>query len=139
MIEFYYETEFRLTDSDKYTEWLDRVIQSEGKKAGPISYSFCSDEKLLKLNQQYLNHDYFTDILSFDYTENDMVSGEIYISIDRIAENADEYNVSKEEELRRVMVHGILHFLGYMDKSAAQKKFMRQKEQDKINMFHVEQ
>lgn len=138
MVLFNYETEFELTNESKYEEWIDAVITSEGKEAGEINYIFCDDEYLLEINKQYLDHDTLTDIISFDYTMGDLISGDIFISVDRVKDNAQEYDVSFHVELLRVMCHGVLHYCGYKDKTAEDEKLMREIEQEKMNMFHVE-
>ncbi len=139
MISFHYELEFALEDEQRYADWITRVIASEEKLPGEISYIFCDDEYLLTLNQRYLDHDTLTDIISFDYTEGKMIHGDIYISIERVRENASDFGVDFEDELRRVMVHGVLHYCGYKDKSGEEAALMRSKEEDKMRMFHVEQ
>ncbi len=110
--------------------WINSVISSENKVKGDICFIFCSDNYLLKKNHQFLNHDTFTDIITFDYTEDNrgMISGDIFISIDRVKENSDNLNIPFENELHRVMIHGILHLMGYKDKTKAQKSLMRMKE-----------
>lgn len=137
MINYNYECDFRLEDEQVFSDWITRVIESENKSTGEIAYIFCDDDYLLEINQQYLDHDTLTDIISFDYTENDIISGDIFISIDRVQDNADDFNTPFEEELKRVMVHGILHYCGYKDKSLDEEVLMRNKEEEKINMFHV--
>jgi rRNA maturation RNase YbeY len=139
MISFNYETEFQLDNENQIIEWLTRVILSEKKKEGDINYIFCDDEYLVEINQQYLNHDTLTDIISFDYSVGNELHGDIFISIDRVKENAVDFNVSLDEELKRVMVHGVLHYCGYKDKSERDELLMRSKEDEKIKMFHVEQ
>lgn len=139
MISFNYETEFQLDDEARYEQWLSAVIVSEGKKEGEISYIFCDDDYLLEINNQYLDHDTLTDIISFDYTMGNEISGDIFISVERVKDNAIDFNVSFEEELRRVMAHGVLHYCGYKDKTEADEQQMRTKEEEKIAMFHVEQ
>lgn len=112
-----------------YSNWLKTVIISEGKKTGDIQYIFCDDKHLNKINKKYLNHDTFTDIITFPTTINkDIISGEIYISIDRISENSKIQSVSFDDELSRVIVHGVLHLIGYNDHSVPEKKLMRSKE-----------
>lgn len=128
MIEFYSENNFELSDKDKIQTWLGRVIGSEGKETGELTYVFCNDQQLLKLNKEFLNHDTLTDIITFDYTLGNEIHGEIYISTDRVEENAGEFEVSFMNELSRVMVHGILHLCGYKDKSEEEKNQMRNKE-----------
>lgn len=139
MISFNYECDFNIVNEDEFFVWIENVINSENKSLGEISYIFCDDEYLLEINKQYLNHDYYTDIISFDYTENEVVSGDIFISIDRVKENALDYGVSFDNELKRVIIHGILHFCGYKDKSQEEERMMRLKEEEKINLFHVKQ
>ena len=139
MISFNYECDFNIVNEDEFFVWIENVINSENKSLGEISYIFCDDEYLLEINKQYLNHDYYTDIISFDYTENEVVSGDIFISIDRVKENALDYGVSFDNELKRVVIHGILHLCGYKDKSQDDERMMRLKEEEKINLFHVKQ
>ena len=136
MIDFNYETEFELADEALYQEWISKVIASEGKKEGEISYIFCDDEYLLELNQQHLDHDTLTDIISFDYTLGNEISGDIFISIERVMDNAMDYNVPFEEELKRVMCHGVLHYCGYKDKENDDKKLMRAKEEEKMKLYN---
>ena len=139
MISFNYETQFKLTKKSDYSGWLSRVIQSESKSEGDINYIFCDDDFLLGINQQYLNHDTLTDIISFDYSVGNELHGDVFVSIQRVRENAAEFEVTFEEELKRVMVHGLLHYCGYKDKSEKDKREMRLKEDEKIKLFHVEQ
>ena len=91
------------------TEWIKSVAATYEKRIGEIAYIFCSDEKILEINREYLDHDYYTDIITFDYTEKNRISGDIFISIDTVKSNADEFKVSYEEELHRIIIHGILH------------------------------
>jgi len=139
MISFNYETDFEIQDEAKYEAWLSAIITSEERREGEINYIFCDDEYLLQINIQYLDHDTLTDIISFDYTVGKEINGDIFISVERVKENAAEYGVSFEEELKRVMAHGILHYCGYKDKSTSDEALMRNKEEEKIAMFHVEQ
>lgn len=139
MISFNYETDFELQDEAKYEDWLASVIESEDKSEGEVNYIFCDDDYLLQKNIEFLDHDTLTDIISFDYTMGNLISGDIFISIERVADNAKDFNVSFEEELRRVMAHGILHYCGYKDKSEADETIMRKKEEEKMLIFHVEQ
>ena len=138
MISFNYENEFELSNEEQLSNWISNVIVSEDKIEGEINYIFCDDEYLLGLNEQYLNHDTLTDIISFDYSVGNELHGDIFISTERVHENAADFNVSFEEELKRVMVHGVLHYCGYKDKSEEDEKLMRSKEDEKIKMFHVE-
>lgn len=139
MINFNYETDFVLNNEDSFSSWISSVISSENRTQGELNYIFCDDEYLLKINQEYLNHDYYTDIISFDYSVGNDLQGDMYISIDRVRENAVDFNVSFEEELKRVIIHGVLHYCGYSDKSDSEAQIMRQKEDEKIKMFHVKQ
>ncbi|AZQ59717.1 rRNA maturation RNase YbeY [Maribacter sp. MJ134] len=139
MINFNYELDFTLKDPNKYIAWINRICDSEDTVVKELNYIFCDDDYLLAINQKYLKHDTYTDIITFDYTENEFVSGDIYISIERVAENSLTYAVSLENELLRVMAHGILHLLGFKDKGASDIAMMRKKEEEKINLFHVEQ
>ena len=138
-INFYSENDFILEDHRKYEKWIERVIASEEKKLEEISYIFCDDEYLLNLNEEFLKHDTYTDIITFDYSVGKILQGDIYISTERVKENSDEFNVSFEEELRRVIIHGVLHLCGYKDKTKEQSLLMRQKEEEKMELFHVEQ
>jgi len=139
MINFNYETEFTLDNEQAFADWLSAVIVSESKNEGEINYIFCDDEYLHKINVEYLNHDTLTDIISFDYTVGNELNGDIFVSVERVEDNAKDFNVSFEEELKRVLAHGILHYCGYKDKSDKDVKLMRSKEDEKIMMFHVEQ
>ena len=122
-----------------YKKWIERVISSEGKRLGEISYIFCDDDYLLDINQRFLSHDTYTDIISFDDSIGNLLNGDIYISTERVRENALEFNEDFETELKRVLVHGILHYCGYNDKSDEDAMLMREKESEKIKLFHVEQ
>ena len=128
MITFNYETEFILQDEDKLSIWILSVIKSEGFKEGEINYIFCDDDYLLKLNKEFLKHNTLTDIISFDYSIGKQIHGDIYISIDRVLENSTKFKVKFMDELKRVMIHGILHYCGYTDKKEADKSIMRSKE-----------
>lgn len=139
MISFNYESDFELDNEEAYGNWLSSVIVSENKKEGEINYIFCDDEYLHKINVEYLQHDTLTDIISFDYSVGNELNGDIFVSVERVEDNAKDFNVSFEEELRRVLVHGILHYCGYKDKSEKDEVLMRQKEEEKMKLFHVEQ
>ncbi|MNY42258.1 Endoribonuclease YbeY [compost metagenome] len=120
--------------------WYSNVCELEGKSLGDLSLIFCSDEHLLQMNKEYLDHDYYTDIITFDYTEGSLVSGDLFISVDRVRDNASEFGVSSQDELHRVCIHGLLHLCGYKDKSEADEKLMRSKENEMLLLreFHVE-
>ncbi|PWB19983.1 rRNA maturation RNase YbeY [Flavobacterium sp. HTF] len=139
MINFNYETDFNLDNEVAFSDWLSAVIVSEKKNEGEINYIFCDDEYLHKINVEYLDHDTLTDIISFDYTVGNELNGDIFVSVERVEDNAKDFNVSFDEELKRVLAHGILHYCGYKDKSDADAELMRSKEDEKIAMFHVEQ
>lgn len=138
MISFNYESDFTLENEEVYASWIETIVESENKILGEISYIFCDDEYLHAINMQYLNHDTLTDIISFDYTEGDIISGDIFISVERVQDNANDFNVSFEEELKRVLAHGVLHYCGYKDKTDSDALLMRTKEEEKIKLFHVE-
>lgn len=127
MIQFFYENLQESVNTD-YTKWLEEIILSEEKKLGEINYIFCDDEYLLKINQDYLQHDYYTDIITFDSVKGKTISGEIFVSLQRISDNASTLSKNYEEELRRVLAHGILHLCGYKDKSEEEEQEMRSKE-----------
>jgi len=118
--------------------WLENVISGKNLSLGEISIVLCSDEHLLGVNNEYLNHNYYTDIITFDYTENRVISGDLLISYDRVKENARKEGVKVQDELRRVMVHGVLHLCGYKDKSKKEAKIMRSEEDKALKLFHVE-
>lgn len=138
MISFNYETDFELENESLYSDWLSSVILSEGKKEGDVNYIFCDDEYLHQINMEYLQHDTLTDIISFDYSVGNELHGDIFVSIDRVRDNAVDFNVLFADELKRVMVHGVLHYCGYKDKSTTEEELMRSKEEEKMKMFHVE-
>ncbi len=135
MIEFNSQNEFELKGESAYESWLNTVAEEENRIIQELGYVFCSDAFLLDLNQQYLDHDTFTDIITFDYCEEQFIRGEIYISTDRVRENAVKYEVSYTTELKRVMVHGLLHLCGHGDKGGAEKALMRDMETFYIDKF----
>ena len=139
IINFYSENDFNLEGIPGYENWVKEVISSEGKKAGEISFIFCDDDYLLDINQKYLDHDTYTDIISFDSSVGNILNGDIFISTERVEENANTYGIGFSEELKRVIIHGVLHFCGYKDKTPEQEQLMREKEEEKMEMFHVEQ
>ena len=128
MISFNYETEFSLENEQQISNWISSVISEEEFREGEINYIFCDDDYLLKLNLEFLNHDTLTDMISFDYTVGKEINGDVYISIERVRDNANDFNVEFIDELNRVMVHGVLHYCGYKDKSEDEEKTMRLKE-----------
>ena len=125
-----HRTRFKLTNPKKTSTWIEKVVKAEKSEIGSLSYVFCSDTYLLRINQQYLNHDTLTDIITFDYTEkrSKAIEGEIYISVERVRENAKKLKVDFDTELHRVIVHGVLHLVGYKDKSGEEKAEMRKRE-----------
>src|SRR5690606_27460141 len=128
---------FKLEDEEKHRQWISGIIAAEGFDLGEILYVFCDDHYLQKLNVEFLNHDTLTDILSFDYGVGNELNGEIYISIERVLDNALEYSVEFSNELKRVMVHGILHYMGFKDKTSSEEKAMRLKEDECLKGFHI--
>lgn len=129
MISYYSEeTDFMLKSKAINNKWLKLVAESEIKRIGAISIIFCSDNYILDVNIKYLGHDYYTDIITFDYCEKNVISGDLFISVDSVRENAIHYGTEFEDELNRVMVHGILHLIGYDDHSDEDIKTMREKE-----------
>ena len=139
MIEFDYNNIDLDFNEEIHASWLSNVIVSEGKTEGDFSYLFCDDDYLLDLNQRFLNHDTLTDIITFDNSIGNIIGADVCISIERVRVNALEFNVSFEEELRRVIVHGVLHTCGYKDKTESESLKMRQLEDEKMALFHVEQ
>lgn len=127
-IEFHTVNEFNLSDPNTVKAWLSKVVDEEQKKTDQLVYIFCDDKYLHKLNVQFLNHDTYTDVITFDESLGNQLSGEIYISVERVKENASSFGVSFEEELHRVMVHGLLHLCGYKDKTEEETLEMRRKE-----------
>jgi len=128
MISFNYETDFKLERTEQFSEWISTTIIEENCKEGEINYIFCNDDDLLKLNMDFLKHETLTDIISFDYSVGKELHGDIYISVERVKENATKFKVDFVDEMSRVMIHGILHYCGYKDKSDADAKVMRNKE-----------
>ncbi len=135
MISFNYENDFTLPNEKEITKWISNVITSEGCKEEEINYVFCDDEYLHKLNVEFLNHDTFTDIISFDYSVGKRIQGDIFISTERVVENAENFEASFQDELHRVIVHGILHYCGFKDKSEEEAKQMRAKENFYLNVL----
>ena len=128
MIEFNTVNDFELENAEHISKWLEQVILDENKELGELNYIFCDDEYLHKMNVQFLDHDTLTDVISFDYTEGIIISGDVYISTERVVDNSKDYKVSFSDELHRVMVHGLLHYCGYKDKNEDDQELMRAKE-----------
>ena len=135
MVEFNYETEFKLENEGTIANWISNCIDTYGLTEGEINYIFCDDAYLLKLNVEFLEHDTLTDIISFDYTLGKLVSGDIFISIERVRENAKLFSQLFDNELNRVIIHGILHYLGFKDKSADDKSRMRIEEEKCLELL----
>jgi len=122
-------------DQNRITDWINQVAISHGKKTGEINYIFCSDSKILEINNQYLHHNYYTDIITFDYSEQIQISGDIYIGIETVESNAKMLGYSYESELNRVIIHGILHLCGFKDKTPESEKRMHQEEDDALKLY----
>lgn len=135
MISFNYETDFILDNENVLSAWISKVIISEGFKEDEINIIFCDDEYLLKLNLEFLSHDTLTDIISFDYSIGKLIQGDVYISVERVQDNANDYGVSFVKELHRVIVHGILHYCGYKDKSIDDAMVMREMEDCYVSLL----
>ena len=136
MVNVFYEDTKTLDKTPEFFDlWFGKICHTEGRLLGDVSVVFCSDTYLLELNKRHLQHDFFTDIITFDYSEGDRVAGDLFVSVDRVYENADAYNVSRETELNRVSVHGILHLLGYNDKTPQEVTVMREKENEALALL----
>lgn len=125
MISFFYETDFKINKPRTWKNWIKESAANEGFKIGDINYIFCDDEYLLQINKDYLQHDYYTDVIGFQYSEGKELSGDIYISVTRIEDNAEQNQIDFKNELARVVIHGILHFMNYKDKTNQEAKKMR--------------
>ena len=131
--------DFELENESKVKKWILAVVNAQNRRVGNINYLFCDDAYLININRTYLNHDTYTDIITFDYVVGNLISGDIMISIDRVGENAAKFGVPFEHELRRVVVHGVLHLLGQGDKSDEEAREMRRLEEEALSLFHGEQ
>lgn len=127
--------DFKLKKTTAVKRWIKSIIEREGKKQGQINFVFTSDEELLKTNIQFLDHDTYTDIITFDYCEGNVVSGDIIISVERVCENAGKFKTEFETELHRVIIHGVLHLCGYKDKTKKAAALMRQKEDEALGVW----
>jgi rRNA maturation RNase YbeY len=136
MILFFSETNYKLANTKTIKNWLRKVITNENKKTGNLNIVFYNDEQLSEFNKQYLHHDTLTDIITFDYSESNIIHGDVCISVDRLKENSKKFNCSFEEELRRVMAHGVLHLCGYNDKKKEDKQQMKLKEEEALFLFN---
>ena len=116
------------------TDWIRRVASGYGKKCGDIAYIFCSDEKILEVNKAYLQHDYYTDVITFDYTEGDKIGGDIFISVDTVRSNAEQFGTDYDEELHRIIIHGVLHLCGINDKGPGEREMMTRHENEALKL-----
>lgn len=132
-------TPFKLKEKAKLKLWIKYITEKEKHVIGTINYVFCNDAELLEINLKHLNHNTFTDIITFDYSEGNIINSDIFISIDRVEENAKKFKVSFEEELHRVMIHGILHLCGYKDKTKKDSELMRKKENLALKLKSIHQ
>ena len=135
MINYFSSTDYVVNNKDELTSWLEGAIIKEGRTLGELVFNFCSDETLLKINKEFLNHDTLTDVITFDYCVNNEVSGEVFISTERVRENANEYQQSFDQEKRRVMIHGVLHLCGYKDKTNKDRALMSEMESFYLDSF----
>ncbi len=135
MINFNYETDFELDSEEQISKWITDTIFSEEYKLEEINYVFCNDAYLHKLNVEFLNHDTLTDIISFDYSIGKIIQGDIFISVERVKDNAKNFEATFDEELHRVIIHGILHYCGYKDKTQEDAKVMREKENHYLQLL----
>jgi rRNA maturation RNase YbeY len=129
---------FQLKEKNKHKAWLRRFVETHGKRTGDIAFIFTSNELLLQMNREYLNHNYFTDVITFDYTDESGVSGDVFISVDQVRINAGQFGTRESGELRRVMVHGVLHLLGFRDESDEEKRRMRILEEEALHLWSKE-
>lgn len=136
MIVFNYEIDFTLPDEKKIMNWLAKCIEKENYELGELNYIFCDDDYLHKINLEFLKHDTLTDIISFDYTIGKLISGDIFISIERVTENAKDFCITFYEELHRVIIHGVLHYMKYKDKTEEEKILMRNKENECLKILN---
>lgn len=137
MIEFHNETAFELSHPDAHTDWIIRSVTEKGFSVEELNFIFCSDPYLLEMNRRFLNHDYLTDIITFPMEGRNGLAGDIFISVDRVRENAGLFEVSFEDEMRRVMIHGVLHLMGFEDTTPDEKEGMRREEDALLKLFHV--
>lgn len=135
MINFFCNSSEKIKDKTKLKTWIKKCVQHENFKVGSINYIFCTDDYLLEVNKKFLNHDYYTDIITFDYTEKPIISGDLFISTERVLDNATQLNFPFENELKRVMIHGIIHLFGFQDKTKNEKVVMTQKENFYLKFF----
>lgn len=137
MVSFFNQSiSFKLKEKNKLKQWIKAITEKEKHQLGQINYIFCTDDELLEINIRHLNHNTLTDIITFDYTDGKTIHSDIYISVERVEENAKKFKVTFEEELHRVMIHGILHLCGYKDKTKADAELMRKKENASLRAFN---
>ena len=139
MIDFVYNTDFRLANKEIFSRWLISVANDEGFLIDTLVFLFVDDNEILEMNKKFLKHDYYTDVITFGDLKDKKISGDIAISVERVLDNSKTYSVEFEDELKRVMAHGLLHIMGYNDKTSKDKLVMSQKEKKAIKMFHVKQ
>tara|TARA_A200000113_G_scaffold38135_1_gene31129 strand:+ start:38 stop:460 length:423 start_codon:yes stop_codon:yes gene_type:complete len=137
VIDFVYNTDFRLANKEVFSRWLISVANDEGFLIDTLVFLFVDDNEILEMNKKFLKHDYYTDVITFGDLKDKKISGDIAISIERVLDNSKTYGVEFEDELKRVMVHGLLHIMGYSDKASSDKSIMSLKENKAIKMFHV--
>lgn len=134
-ISFSLETKYNLKSRTLIKKWLKQIIENKGYKLGTLSYILCDDDYLLEINKQYLQHEFYTDIITFDYVENGVINGDIFISVDRVKENAASFGVSEREELMRVFAHGVLHLSGLKDATSEEASQMRKAENESLDLL----
>lgn len=136
MAVYYYAEEVKFPDIKKRetTAWIKKVAEKYGKKIGDVSYIFCSDERILEVNREYLQHDYYTDIITFDYTEKNRIAGDLFISLETVKTNSERFGTEYDEELHRTIIHGILHLCGINDKGPGERQIMEQNENEALAM-----
>ena len=137
MIDFVYNTDFKLANKEIFSRWLISVANEEGFLIDTLVFLFVDDKEILEMNKKFLKHDYYTDVITFGELEDNKISGDIAISIERVSDNSKTYGVEFEDELKRVMAHGLLHIMGYDDRKSNDKSVMSEKENKAIKMFHV--
>ena len=135
MIKYFSSTDFVIKDKNRLTLWIEEVINKERRLIKELVFNFCSDDSLLKLNKEFLNHDTLTDVITFDYSVSETISGEVFISVDRVRANSKEFHQDFNDEIKRVMIHGVLHLCGYKDKTPKEKALMSDKENLYLAIF----
>lgn len=130
---------FNLKQKTRHRDWIKRCVSLHSKIPGDISFIFTTNEHILRINRDYLNHNYFTDVISFDYTDGNIITGDVFISLDQVNENASYFGVAEEDELRRVMIHGVLHLVGFKDDTAGERETMREMENEALHLWLKEE